>query len=309
MILWYIKYMNNKKRCPILRCLLLLFADVFALVITISIINEIFNTEIQANWLTISLIPLFVIFAELSKLYHGNIFYPGITFSSAEEIKRISYVLIGVFSFDYAMLQNEIGISFKLIFSHVLILVFGILSIILCRWFVRVFMKKYNVGISNTIILGAGKTGQMVAKLLAKNNHLGINPVGFIDDNKSLHNQQFHNIPILGALTKLNKLMEEYQVSYIVICLPYNKIKQIIEEHFNNNNISHILIVPDNEVFSSMWSYVYDLDGLLAIELRRNLHLKGYIFCKNVFHYLLTVIVVVITMPLWIVIACIVNLS
>ncbi len=160
--------MKINKNSPKIRTVLLLFADGIALVLSVAIINFIFKAEIRAYLLVGSIIPLYMIIAEMSKLYHGNIFYPGITFSSAEEIKRITYCVIGVLFFDYALLQALLGISLKLITLHLIIIPIAIFTIIFNRWIIRAFMNKYNIGISNAIIVGAGKTGQLVAKSFEK---------------------------------------------------------------------------------------------------------------------------------------------
>jgi FlaA1/EpsC-like NDP-sugar epimerase len=70
------------------------------------------------------------------------------------------------------------------------------------------------------LIAGAGAAGEMVAKELRSNPDLDMEPVGFVDDDIQKHDMRLANLPVLGSLESIPKLIEQYRVTEILIAMP-----------------------------------------------------------------------------------------
>jgi FlaA1/EpsC-like NDP-sugar epimerase len=71
-----------------------------------------------------------------------------------------------------------------------------------------------------TLIVGAGSAGAVIGKELKENPQLGLEPIGYVDDDRSKHGQTIQNLPVLGSLDALPMLAQQYAVEDILIAMP-----------------------------------------------------------------------------------------
>jgi FlaA1/EpsC-like NDP-sugar epimerase len=72
----------------------------------------------------------------------------------------------------------------------------------------------------NTLIIGAGDGGAMVARELLNNSSLNLTPVGFIDDNRYKQKLAVYDVPVLGRRRDIPTIGKEYLVEEIIIAIP-----------------------------------------------------------------------------------------
>jgi FlaA1/EpsC-like NDP-sugar epimerase len=75
-------------------------------------------------------------------------------------------------------------------------------------------------GLRRTLIVGAGSAGAVIGKELKENPQLGLEPIGFVDDDRSKHGQRIQNLPVLGSLDAVPLLARQYAVEDILIAMP-----------------------------------------------------------------------------------------
>ncbi|MBD1399111.1 nucleoside-diphosphate sugar epimerase/dehydratase [Pelovirga terrestris] len=81
--------------------------------------------------------------------------------------------------------------------------------------------------IRRIFVVGAGEAGHAIARELRLNPHLGMQLVGFIDDDPIKKNTTIQGIPVLGPCRKLNGLIEKHKVDEIIIAIPSATGKQL----------------------------------------------------------------------------------
>jgi FlaA1/EpsC-like NDP-sugar epimerase len=69
-------------------------------------------------------------------------------------------------------------------------------------------------------VVGAGQAGQMTVRELHANPQLGLTPVGFIDDDRAKHGHRLMDLPVLGGIADLPRLLQQYAVTQLVIAMP-----------------------------------------------------------------------------------------
>ena len=70
------------------------------------------------------------------------------------------------------------------------------------------------------LIAGAGAAGVTILKELSGNPHLGLIPIGFVDDDVQKHHQKLGNLPVLGSLSDIPDVVAQYAVDEVVIAIP-----------------------------------------------------------------------------------------
>jgi FlaA1/EpsC-like NDP-sugar epimerase len=71
-----------------------------------------------------------------------------------------------------------------------------------------------------TLIVGAGVGGRMVVKEIQAHPELGYEIVGFIDDDRKKLNRRFRSVEVIGTVDDIPKVVKEYNVESVIICIP-----------------------------------------------------------------------------------------
>ncbi len=103
----------------------------------------------------------------------------------------------------------------------------------------RIFFRIYqNEGFFNWLsgrakhehvaIIGAGEVGAVIgADLLSKKSTLGIKPIFYLDDADVKIGRYLNGIPILGTVDSLDKWVDRYAISKVIIAFPSASSKRI----------------------------------------------------------------------------------
>jgi len=81
------------------------------------------------------------------------------------------------------------------------------------------------------LVVGAGDAGAMIVREMRKSDGLGLEPVGFIDDDSAKQKVHIHSVPVLGTRTDIPALVREYKISQVIIAMPTasgNTIREIV---------------------------------------------------------------------------------
>jgi UDP-GlcNAc:undecaprenyl-phosphate GlcNAc-1-phosphate transferase len=77
--------------------------------------------------------------------------------------------------------------------------------------------QRRNAIGSDTLIYGAGRGGQMVLRELLQNSKLGMRPIGFVDDSPQLQGRRLNQLPILGNLSQLERILRTSDVVSLIV--------------------------------------------------------------------------------------------
>ncbi len=70
------------------------------------------------------------------------------------------------------------------------------------------------------LIAGAGSAGGMLIKQIESHPQLGLEPVGFVDDDPAKRGHRLHGLRVLGPLKNVTALCRELKVSEVLIAMP-----------------------------------------------------------------------------------------
>ena len=110
-------------------------------------------------------------------------------------------------------------------------LLYAMLLIILLSGprFVYRWIKDHRVRFSDgsrVLIVGAGRTGEMLVRDLLRNSARAYLPVAFVDDRQRRVGQDLHGIPVVGTCDAIPSVTEEMGIDIIVLAVPSARVKE-----------------------------------------------------------------------------------
>ncbi|MEO1095910.1 MAG: undecaprenyl-phosphate galactose phosphotransferase WbaP [Cyanobacteria bacterium J06638_28] len=224
--------------------------------------------------------------------------YPSVGLSPVEELRRVClsttlfYMTLGAVIF----LTRE-GTTY----SRGIFLMVWPLSMF-SIWLSRIVMRKIFAHHAwwgfPVLILGAGKTGELVVRTLKRQPGLGLKPVAILDDDPQKQGS-LEAVPVLGQLSLAPYVAKELGTSYAIVAMPgvpREKLLALLERY--GRTFSHLLVIPDLFGFASLWVSATDMGGILGLEVRQRLLLPGPRLLKTILDCFLTLIVGILALPI-----------
>jgi FlaA1/EpsC-like NDP-sugar epimerase len=88
------------------------------------------------------------------------------------------------------------------------------------RWHYRIRRRERPDAERKVLVVGAGNAGTMIVQEMRSNPQLGLEPVAFLDDDRSKHGAQIRGLPVLGGRERIPELAEDYGVAEVIIAMP-----------------------------------------------------------------------------------------
>ncbi len=244
-----------------------LFAFSLALILSIYIrsefnYNSYFNNDF-AEILSIFLLVKITIFA-LFNLY--DISWNYVSIFDLDKIVKASLIsssilFIIIYGFNFAVFYQFP--KSVLIVDLILTFLFSAGIKITKRMFLEVFRQQYlKSELKRTIIIGAGNSGEQIAREILRSKERRFLIIGFIDDNPEKFNIFLFGIKVLGSTKNLSKIIREQKIDTILISILsadrkfHRKILNIAKENGVNdvkvistiNDISNSVKVTINDI-------------------------------------------------------------
>lgn len=109
-----------------------------------------------------------------------------------------------------------------------------------------------NIEAAPTLLVGAGAAGVLLAKEIANRPDLGINAVGFLDDDPGKRNMRFHELRVLGTTADILEVCHELGVRQVLITIanaPGELVRKVAMT-CRQNGIASKVIPPLHDVMA-----------------------------------------------------------
>ena len=241
------------------RFLFFLFADITLIAISL-LLSFLFHFDFDLNVPYLSLVPGVLPYFIAVKLISFGVFriyrmtwrYVGIfdlvNIVGALIVSGMALIIISlpisVLPFNMAIT----GFPKRIILEDSIISVFLIAGLrISKRLFLEVMRKQRPAKMSKrTIILGAGNTGEMLIRDMARKDFNEFYPVGFLDDDKTKVGTHIHGVKVFGTTDGLKDAILKHSADAVIIAIPSlnHKALKDVYDSAKKLNIGTVKIVP-----------------------------------------------------------------
>ncbi len=172
------------------------------------------------------------------------------------------------------------------------------------RFLLRKLMTKWGLSGPPTVILGAGKTAELILNGLRQQRPPALRPVGLFDDDQKKIGGGIEGVPIIGGIADAAPWAMERGVRVAIVAMPgvpRGELVPLIEKQ--TKVFQRVIVVPDLFGISAADADAHEIQGAFALELRRNLLYRRNRIVKRLIDVALLLLSLVLLIPLTLLIA------
>ncbi|MCC5940057.1 MAG: polysaccharide biosynthesis protein [Balneolaceae bacterium] len=149
-------------------------------------------------------------------------------------VKSVS-VVSGIFLVATIVARPHFAIPFSIPFIEFFLSLFVLAGIRVGTRFVLVYWKPGRIKAKENhriLIAGAGDSGNMAVREMLRHPEAGMQPVAFLDDDKSKQGQKFLGLPVVGNISDMEAAAAKLDIDEILIAMPSESgkvIRRVVE--------------------------------------------------------------------------------
>lgn len=201
-------------------------------------------------------------------------------------------------------------------FSRLLLVYFSLADIFMMmalRTVIRLGTARsrgHGLGRKRALIVGAGTVGRDLADRLLRWHWMGIELVGYVDDDVKKLGTTIAGAPVLGAVDEVPKIIEEKGITDVFVSLPSSAHGRVVELALGlQQHPVRIKIVPDFFQIVMAKATVESLDGIPLIGIREPVITGFDLAVKKAFDMVVAVVGLVVFSPVLLAIALAIKLD
>lgn len=181
-----------------------------------------------------------------------------------------------------------------------LLWIFSFIFLIISRFFIKKIVAKYDMLQLPVLIIGAGRTAEILVKGIAKDESLGYKIIGFLED-KNFDSYILKEYPLLGRFEDAENVIQKTGVKHVFIAAPGMEQEALL--HLINRIqplVKNVAIIP-NLIGMPMGSLEVESlynERIMILRVKNNLARKVNRIIKLVFDYTLTVLGTIVIAPI-----------
>jgi len=120
-----------------------------------------------------------------------------------------------------------------------------------------------------TLIVGAGRTGERLARELLRSSKEDLYPVAFVDDDPAVKGTRIHGVPVVDSCQGIDRVVEKNRINTAIIALPtasHKKIREVFHV-LSERRITDVRVVPRISQWSSEAISVKNMESIRLEDL------------------------------------------
>jgi undecaprenyl-phosphate galactose phosphotransferase len=251
-----------------------------------------------------------ILIFEYFKLYQTNIFATVID-HILQIVKSLVVVVLGIAVLAYFIRASFIvGSRLIIVYFSVIAAAFLIAGRAVAFRYLYLMFSRHDLFKRNVIVLGAGDIGRNLALNLVVYDYIGLNVVGFLDDDRNAGTTVFSGCKILGKVAEIEDFIKIYDIDEIIICIENAKQTEFIAlvERCVKTGVTVKVSSPLYDVIPSRLE-IEKYGDTAVVGVSHVGPSKSYEFQKRVFDALFAAFGVIVLLPVFAAIAVMIKLD
>lgn len=224
-------------------------------------------------------------------------------YSLSDELKRLlKSLILSYFTISALFLYADNTNIDKMIIIYLFL--FSLVVYPLVHYFTKSLLYRLEIWKKNVIILGAGKTGKLVAEGLVGYWQYGYNVVGFLDDDArkkdAIYTVNGQEVPVLGTIADADAIVAETNAEIIILAISNisSDEKAVLTNKFQKRNRT-VFVVPNLRGIPLLNTKMLHLfkQELFMLRIDNNLRSLTSQVLKSVFDYTLALLLMPVLLP------------
>lgn len=222
--------------------------------------------------------------------------------------QAITFGTVMLITFNFFYRQYSYSRLVLLYFWGINIFAVGISRSLLADLIAYARKKGYNL--RHILIAGAGNLGQELTRKAHTFTELGLNVIGFVDDDPKKLGKIIEGTPVLGTLDQIQQMIREKGVQQVFIALPMTAHDRVLDILASvDQECVDVKFIPDLMQYMSLRVGVEELDGIPIVNLRET-PIQGWnSVIKRGFDVVFSLLFLTISLPIMGVLAILIKLS
>ena len=218
--------------------------------------------ELLIFWVTI---PVWVVLAKVYGLYHRD--EERTDHSTPDDLVPVFH-LVTVGAWAIFLSARLTGLADPQLGKLAAFWALAIALVTLGRAAARAFCRRRPSYVQDTVIVGAGDVGRLVARKLRRHPEYGINPVGFVDRVAHAAAGDTDGLPVLGSLEDLPGIVARFDIARVVIAFPASPHEETLDLARSLNELGvQVDVVPRLFELISPGIGIHTAEGLPLVGL------------------------------------------
>ena len=258
------------------------------------------NNNLHISWLNFWVVfpVLYLIFLNIEQLYNRRAqFWQIIQKLFVTSCYAITSIIILLYIARIAGSTSRMFIAVFWILSFILLVVF--------RYMGKKILEKYQLLQVPVLIIGAGKTAELLVQGIKDDAGMGYKIIGLLEDNK-VEEGILEKYPVLGKFSDAEQVISKYNIQHVFIAAPGLEQGKLTKLIYKVQSLVKSMGVIPNLVGVPMGGIEAESlfnEKLMLLRLRNNLARPVNRWIKTIFDYVLTVTGTIAISPVLIVIA------
>ncbi len=189
--------------------------------------------------------------------------------------------------------------------------VLTILYLLIGRWVLERVLISLKLLAVPVIIIGAGKTAELLLQSFERNPIMRYQILGFIDDNP-VSKKIADKYQILGGFKEIEAIVKLTKVQHVIVCAPGLEAKRLIAlVNSLEIMVKNVSFIPELMGMPAANVHVQGLmeENMILLRVKNNLARPYYRLVKRIFDLVVTLCGLVVVLPIGLIIAALIYID
>lgn len=214
--------------------------------------------------------------------------------------------VLGIILMFFAQVSGQVSRLFVVLYTILAFTLMAVLRVVLSKVMKRV--KAFQIPV---LIVGAGKTAELVVQQILRDSGMRYRVVGFLEDGHPV-NTPIHGVPVLGGFEDMEEVIQETGVRTVLIAapgLPQDDLSDLI--YRAQSLVKQVDVVPNLVAvpMSNVTAESFFDAKIMVLHIRNNLASPWNQLLKRIFDLALSFIGIIILLPFFLILGILIKID